>query len=128
MTGPGVLAGTPAYMAPEQLNGQAVGARADVFAFGVLLYEYACGTHPFDAPTLLGIAARVLESDAPPLDSLRPDLPAKLSDIVERCLRKSPRGSVRVRSRDCGRRCRGTTTAAPRRVRGRRGGAHTRSR
>jgi hypothetical protein len=77
-------------MAPEQLNGQTVGTRADVFAFGVLLYEYACGTHPFDAPTLLGIAARVLESEAPPLDSLRPDLPAQLSDIVERCLRKSP--------------------------------------
>jgi serine/threonine protein kinase len=90
MTGPGALAGTPAYMAPEQLNGQPVGARADVFAFGVLLYEYACGTHPFDAPTLLGVAARVLEGDAAPIDSLRPDLPAKLSDIVERCLRKSP--------------------------------------
>jgi len=90
VTGPGALAGTPAYMAPEQLNGQPVGARADVFAFGVLLYEYACGTHPFDAPTLLGVAARVLESDAPPIDSLRPELPAKLSEIVERCLRKSP--------------------------------------
>ena len=90
MTGPGVLAGTPAYMAPEQLNGQAVGARADVFAFGVLIYEYACGTHPFDAPTLLGIAARVLETDVPRLDTLRPDLPPKLPDILERCLRKSP--------------------------------------
>ena len=90
MTGPGGLAGTPAYMAPEQLNGQTVGVRADVFAFGVLLYEYACGTHPFEAPTPLGVAARVLESDAPPIERLRPDLPAKLSDIVERCLRKSP--------------------------------------
>jgi hypothetical protein len=76
-------------MAPEQLNGQTVGARADVFAFGVLVYEYACGTHPFDAPTLLGIAARVLESDVRRLDSVRPDLP-KLAGIVERCLRKSP--------------------------------------
>jgi serine/threonine protein kinase len=90
MTGPGALAGTPAYMAPEQLNGQTVGVRADVFAFGVLLYEYACGTHPFDAPTPLGVAARVLESDVPPIDRLRPDLPAKLCDIVERCMRKSP--------------------------------------
>ena len=90
MTGPGALAGTPAYMAPEQLTGQTVGSRADVFAFGVLLYEYACGTHPFDAPSPLAIAARVLESDAPPIDSVRPDLPANLSDIVERCLRKSP--------------------------------------
>jgi predicted Ser/Thr protein kinase len=90
MTGPGALAGTPAYMAPEQLNGQTVDVRADVFAFGVLLHEYACGTHPFDAPTLISIAARVLQSDPPPIDRLRPDLPAKLSRIVERCLRKSP--------------------------------------
>ena len=46
-TQPGMLVGTPAYMAPEQMNGQPVDARADVFAFGVLLYEYACGVHPF---------------------------------------------------------------------------------
>jgi hypothetical protein len=90
LTGPGMLAGTPAYMAPEQLNGLPVDARADVFAFGVLLYEYACGTHPFAASTTLGTAARVLESDPPPLDTLRPDLPPKLSEIVKRCLRKSP--------------------------------------
>lgn len=87
-TEPGVLAGTPAYMAPEQLNGQPVDARADVFAFGVLVYEYAIGTHPFDAPTLLGVAARVLESNAHPID--RSDLPPQVVDVVERCLRKSP--------------------------------------
>jgi len=48
VTQPGVVIGTPAYMAPEQINGLAVDARADVFAFGVLLYEFACGAHPFE--------------------------------------------------------------------------------
>jgi serine/threonine protein kinase len=90
VTQPGMLVGTPGYMAPEQLNGAAVDARADVFAFGVLLYEFACGAHPFEAGTPLGIAARVLESDARPLDSRCPNLPAALTAIVERCLRKSP--------------------------------------
>src|SRR4029079_14401061 len=51
ITQPGMLIGTPAYMAPEQINGLPVDARADVFALGVLLYEYACGTHPFAATT-----------------------------------------------------------------------------
>ncbi|OGA47443.1 MAG: hypothetical protein A3G25_11330 [Betaproteobacteria bacterium RIFCSPLOWO2_12_FULL_63_13] len=87
-TEPGMLAGTPAYMAPEQLNGQPVNARADVFEFGVLVYEYAVGTHPFDAPTPLGVAARVLESHAHPIE--RPDLPPQVVDVLERCLRKAP--------------------------------------
>ena len=47
ITQPGMLIGTPAYMAPEQINGLPVEPRADVFAVGVLLYEYASGAHPF---------------------------------------------------------------------------------
>jgi serine/threonine protein kinase len=90
VTQPGMLVGTPGYMAPEQLNGQPADARADVFAFGVLLYEYACGTHPFEAATPLGVAARVLESDARPLETRCPDLPRAVTAIIERCLRKLP--------------------------------------
>ncbi len=47
----GMVVGTPAYMAPEQINGGGVDARADVFAFGVLIYEFACGLHPFAGST-----------------------------------------------------------------------------
>jgi serine/threonine-protein kinase len=89
MTLPGTLVGTPAYMAPEQINGLAVDARADVFAFGVLLYEYACGVHPFAASTALATVARVLESDARPLAS-RADIPSRLADAIARCLQKAP--------------------------------------
>jgi len=90
VTQPGTLVGTPAYMAPEQLNGQAVDARADVFAFGVLIYEYATGTHPFEATSPLGIAARVLESAAPSIADRCPELPLPMVDVIERCLRKLP--------------------------------------
>jgi protein kinase-like protein len=89
-TQPGMLVGTPAYMAPEQINGGPVGARADVFAFGVTLYEYACGTHPFAASTALATVARVLESDARPLVGRAPEVPSGVADIIARCLRKAP--------------------------------------
>jgi hypothetical protein len=89
-TQPGIVMGTPAYMAPEQINGEAVDSRADVFAFGVLLYEYACGVHPFDGSTPLAIVARVLESDARPLNARCPDLSGGVADVVGRCLRKAP--------------------------------------
>ncbi len=86
---PGVLVGTPAYMAPEQLNGQRADARSDVFAYGVVMYEYACGVHPFGAATPLGLLARVLESDASPLGDRRPQIPIEVASVVDRCLRKS---------------------------------------
>jgi predicted Ser/Thr protein kinase len=90
VTQPGMLVGTPAYMAPEQLNGQPADARADVFAFGVLMYEYACGVHPFDAATPLALIARVLESDARPIGATCPAIPASVAAAIDRCLQKVP--------------------------------------
>jgi len=87
---PGLLVGTPAYMSPEQLNGQPADPRADVFAFGVVLYEYACGVHPFEASTPLALAARVLESDARPVADGCRHIPPNVAAVVDRCLRKSP--------------------------------------
>jgi predicted Ser/Thr protein kinase len=89
-TMPGALMGTPAYMAPEQLNGQPAGARADVFAFGVLISELVCGTHPFDARSPLAIVARVLEGEPTPLERCARDVPRLLAAVVARCLRKDP--------------------------------------
>jgi predicted Ser/Thr protein kinase len=89
MTQPGLLVGTPAYMAPEQINGLPVDARADVFALGVVLYEYACGAHPFAASTALATVARVLESDARSIAS-RADVPSHLAEAIGRCLHKAP--------------------------------------
>jgi hypothetical protein len=89
VTQPGLLIGTPAYMAPEQLNGGLIDVRADVFAFGAVLYEYICGVHPFAAATPLATVARVLESEARPLADRCPHVPAAVLECVERCLRKA---------------------------------------
>jgi len=89
-TQPGVMIGTPAYMAPEQIKGDVVDARADVFAFGVLLYEYCCGVHPFAAASALATVAMVLESDPRPLTVRRPEVPSRVVEVIARCLRKAP--------------------------------------
>ena len=100
ITQPGALLGTPAYMAPEQLNGQRGDARSDVFSLGVLLYEYACGEHPFAAETALARVGRILEGDVEAIERRRPDLPHSLVTAIERCLAKRPAGPLRFRYRD----------------------------
>jgi serine/threonine protein kinase len=90
LTQSGAIVGTPAYMAPEQLNGEEIDPRTDVFAFGVLIYEYACGAHPFAAPSMLARAGRILGTDPDSAIRHRPDLPPVFLAMVERCLRKNP--------------------------------------
>lgn len=90
VTVPGAIVGTPAYMAPEQLNGKQADARSDVFAYGVMMYEYIAGSHPFCATSSLALAARVLESDAAPLGRLAGEVPPRLVEVIERCLQKDP--------------------------------------
>jgi serine/threonine protein kinase len=85
LTETGVVVGTPIYMAPEQLMGERGGTRADVFAFGILIYELACGVHPFGASP-----QQILYSDPPPIETLYPALSASVSSVIRRCLQKSP--------------------------------------
>ena len=84
---PGAVVGTPAYMAPEQIEGRSVGPPADVFAFGVLMYEWISGRHPFLAGTVLATLARVIDSTPEPL-ATRAAVPMWVSDVIDRCLRK----------------------------------------
>jgi hypothetical protein len=90
ITQPGAVLGTPGYMAPEQLNGQRGDARSDVFSLGVLLYEYACGVHPFAAETALAMIGRILEGDVEAIDRRRSDLPVSFVNAIERSLAKRP--------------------------------------
>lgn len=91
LTDPGTSLGTPLYMAPEQAAADPdIDHRADIYAFGVTAYEMLAGAPPFAglAPRAL-LAARMTE-DAPPLASVRADVPAALSALVMRCLAREP--------------------------------------
>jgi serine/threonine protein kinase len=82
--------GTPSYMAPEQLSKEAVDRRADIFAFGVLLYEMTTGRLPFTGDSIFAIAQAVVAEEPAPVHEVNPDVPAALSAVVARCVRKAP--------------------------------------
>jgi predicted Ser/Thr protein kinase len=90
LTEVGVALGTPGYMAPEQLGGAEVDARADVFAFGVLAWELATAEHPFgrDAASILARMTELMEGGAPGPSRALP-LPG-LDRVIRRCLRAAP--------------------------------------
>ena len=89
-TEPGKVMGTPNYMAPEQVRGEHVGHRADLFAFGCVLYEMLSGRRPFKRDTSIATMAAILSEEPPDMTAMRPDLPPALERIVRRCLEKEP--------------------------------------
>ena len=86
----GMLLGTPAYMAPEQLNADPVDERADIFAFGTILYETLTGTHPFLKNTAAETCASILRDVPSQLDRFAVDLPPAGEQLLMRCLEKHP--------------------------------------
>ena len=90
VTAEGTIVGTLNYMAPEQLQGQPVDGRADLYALGVIVYEMLTGRRAFDATSPAGVVAAVLERDPEPLAAFRPDVPRALERAVSRCLARTP--------------------------------------
>ena len=89
LTGAGTVMGTVGYMAPEQVRGQAVDARADVFAFGAVLYEMVSGQRAFQRDTAADSMTAILTQDPPELVGSRPDLSPALDRIIRHCLEKN---------------------------------------
>jgi serine/threonine protein kinase len=86
----GVMLGTPAYMAPEQLAGAEATPQCDLYALGVLLFELLIGRRPFESDSMGDLLSRIAHQAPPRVRLLRPELPPLLDDIVARLLAKSP--------------------------------------
>jgi serine/threonine protein kinase/Flp pilus assembly protein TadD len=84
----GVISGTPAYMSPEQIRGDTLDPRTDIFAFGLLLYEMASGRQAFGGKTGGAIIESILTRPPLSVSSTNSQIPAKLEEIINKCLQK----------------------------------------
>ncbi|MFI5006892.1 MAG: serine/threonine-protein kinase [Solirubrobacterales bacterium] len=90
MTATGMVMGSPAYMAPEQLKGARVDARSDIFAMGAVFYELLSGRRAFGGKGLTDLMMAVISREPVPLTECAPGTPAPVAFVVGRCLRKKP--------------------------------------
>ncbi len=90
LTGAGAPVGTPDYMAPEQVIGEVVDGRSDLYSLGIILYQMTTGLTPFSGETPMQIAAQQLRTPPPPPRLLRKDLPIEAEQVMLRALAKRP--------------------------------------
>ena len=88
LTRTGSVVGSPQYMSPEQVRGEDLDGRSDVFSLGVVFYELLCGIRPFTGDTLSTLVFEILSKEPPPVGSLRPSLPGDLVALAHRMLAK----------------------------------------
>jgi eukaryotic-like serine/threonine-protein kinase len=90
LTAAGTVLGTLQYMSPEQLEGREADSRADIFAFGSMLYEMLTGRKAFNGKSQVSLMASILEHEPPRMSDLKPVTPRALDDVVAGCLAKNP--------------------------------------
>jgi serine/threonine protein kinase len=92
LTQTGLFMGSPKYMAPEQIRGDKVDARTDIYALGIIMYEMLTGKVPFDRPNSVNILMAHVNEEPPPMRQMNPniDLSHQLEDVVARCMAKDP--------------------------------------
>ncbi len=88
LTQTGSTLGTVAYMSPEQIRGEEVDFRSDLFSFGCVLYELVTGRLPFQGEHEAAITYSIVNTDPPPAGSVRPGIPPSLEAVIRRCLEK----------------------------------------
>ena len=89
-TARGVILGTPAYMSPEQVRGEEVDHRSDIFSFGCILYEAATGTRAFQSHSDIDVMHAIVHEEPEPVERLNANVPAALRRLIRRCMRKEP--------------------------------------
>lgn len=89
-TATGITVGTVQYMSPEQIKGENVDARTDIYALGITLYEMLGGRAPFEANSTMALMMMHVQNEAPDPRSLRADIPAAFVDVVRRAIAKEP--------------------------------------
>jgi class 3 adenylate cyclase/tetratricopeptide (TPR) repeat protein len=92
ITNPGMVVGTPMYMAPEQARAEPVDGRADLFSLGCVLYQMVTGRPPFEGKTTLAVLTAVISQTPAPASQVNPAVPAPLTDLLSRLLAKDPAG------------------------------------
>jgi TolB-like protein len=88
LTTPGTIIGTMPYMSPEQVRGEVLDGRSDIFSFGVVLYEMLSGRQPFANASMAATISAILNEEPPPLLRYAPDVPEELQRIARKCLEK----------------------------------------
>jgi serine/threonine-protein kinase len=83
-----IVMGTPTYMSPEQIAGKKVDGRSDIFSLGIVLFELLTGQLPFTADNLSAVLFSITHHPHPPIQTVRPDLPPMVQEIVDRALQK----------------------------------------
>ena len=90
LTQVGVTMGTPLYMSPEQVGGHTLDHRSDIYSLGITAYHMLAGNPPFDGENALAVAMQHFNAEAPSLRAIRPDVPGKLIDVIEKMMAKKP--------------------------------------
>ncbi len=91
LTSQGAIVGTPYFMSPEQIRGESVDARSDVYSLGALMYRALTGIYPFNGPTPMSVFAKHLTEDVAPPHLINPSIPMGISEVVRRTLAKEPK-------------------------------------
>jgi cephalosporin-C deacetylase-like acetyl esterase len=90
LTGHGAVVGTVPYMSPEQIEAKAVDHRSDIFSLGIILYEMATASRPFQGETSTAVISAILKESPAPVTERRAELPRRLGSLINRCLEKNP--------------------------------------